>query len=71
MVLIDIFRNINLLVFPEHLFSRKFNFHNNYVIGAKGTYPYDCLQIPGAETENGNCVHSQEVKAPDSFCAEV
>ena len=50
----------------------KFNFHNNYyVIGAAGKTPYDCLMIPGAETENGNCVHSKAVANGVSYCVEV
>merc|ERR1712223_1812745 len=38
--------------------------------GAKGDTPYDCLQIPGAETENGNCVHSKAVAGGVSYCVE-
>ena len=46
--------------------------HENLCFYTKtGKLPYDCLMIPGAETENGNCVHSKAVAAPDSYCVEV
>merc|ERR1712038_1914846 len=41
--------------------------------GADGKQAYDCLQIPSAITENGNCVHTKKASGPPavkSFCAE-
>ena len=50
------------------LSSVELDFHNSFIIGAKGTTPYDCLQIPSAVTENDKCVQTSKATG---VCVEV